>query len=352
MTNDRLEWIRDYASTRINSRMYDERRCFPPHIILDFGNQGLLGMQVPSRYGGLDIGCRDALRVIEQLGSIDLSLGLLVGLNNILGIRPIQNFASDSIKEEWLPKLAQGRELGAFSITEPGAGSNPRSIQSTAKPNAHGGWDLYGKKIWSGSASWAGVLNVFVKHHGEDGATSGMSGFVVKQGSPGLYQGPEALTMGMRGMVQNEFVLDGVHVDSEQLLGEVGDGFAVATDAMSYGRVAIGSLALGGMKRCIQLMQRYAKRRTVSTGRLFDNPYSRLCLSNNIMATCSLESLIQQVGAMMDRGVSIPQEINTICKINGPELLWNAVDDLTQMLGGRGFIESNLVPQMLRDSRI
>lgn len=352
LTTERLEWIREYASTRINSRMYDERRCFPPHVILDFGNQGLLGMQVPAQYGGLDIGYQDTLRVIEQLGSIDLSLGLLVGLNNILGIRPIQQFASDAVKEQWLPILAQGRELGAFSLTEPDAGSNPRSIVSYAQSDPQGGWRLYGKKIWSGSASWAGVINVFVKHHSEDQTVSGMSGFVVQQGSKGLHQGPEALTMGMRGMVQNEFTLDAVHVDEHSLLGSPGDGFVVATDAMSYGRIAIGALALGGMKRCLQLMRRYATRRTISTGKLFDNPYTRLCLSNHIFATHSLEALLQKIGSMMDQGQPIPPEINAVCKINGPELLWSAVDNLAQMLGGRGYIETSLVPQMLRDARI
>ena len=139
------------------------------------------------------------MRVMQQLGAIDQTLSLFVGLHNILGVRPIQRFASSSLRDELLPKLAAGRELAAFGLTEPGAGSNPRSISTQAIKRQAGGWSLIGTKIWSGSAAWAGAMNIFARHP----ETGKISGFVVRRGMAGLRQGPEALTMGMRGMVQN-----------------------------------------------------------------------------------------------------------------------------------------------------
>ena len=121
----------------------DERRTIAPHIVLDMGNRGLLGLQVPKQYGGLELSSLDTMRIIQQLGAVDQTLALFVGLSNILGIRPIMNFASESVREHMLPLLATGRELAAFALTESGAGSNPRAIVSSATPYAEG-WFLNG----------------------------------------------------------------------------------------------------------------------------------------------------------------------------------------------------------------
>ena len=129
--NDVIDWFRSYANERINSRLIDERRSIPPHIVLDFGNRGLLGMQVPENYGGLALTNRDIMRVIEQIAASDLTLATFVGGNNTLGIRPIQRYATQALKDELLPVLSSGREMAALAITEPGAGSNPRAISAT-----------------------------------------------------------------------------------------------------------------------------------------------------------------------------------------------------------------------------
>ena len=249
----------------------DERRCISPGVILDFGNQGLLGMRVPQQYGGLGLGHQAMLQVLEQLGAIDPTLALFVGLNNVLGVRPILRYAQPELREQLLPQLATGRELAAFALTEPGAGSHPLGMTSKATPTGDG-WNLDGQKIWSGSAAWAGIINVFVKQYDADGNSIGVSSFAVRKGSPGLRQGPEALTMGMRAMVQNTVFLDNVSVDSSQLLGEPGAGMEVAQDAMMYGRLAIAAASVGGMKRCAQLMLSYSSRRSISTGTLLSNP--------------------------------------------------------------------------------
>ncbi|MEO0935837.1 MAG: acyl-CoA dehydrogenase family protein, partial [Cyanobacteria bacterium J06641_2] len=330
--------------------LQNPRRSIPPHIVLDFGNRGLLGMQVPREYGGLGLNNYDTMRVLQQLGAIDPTLSLFVGLNNILGIRPILRYGSRALKDELLPILATGRELAAFAITEPAAGSNPQGMTSQAIPDGDE-WRLNGTKIWSGSAAWAGVTNVFVRHQNPDGSWQGISGFAVRKGT-GLRQGKEALTMGMRGMVQNTVYLNDVSVSAEQMLGQPGAGMQVAQDAMMYGRLAIAAASVGGMKRCTQLMLRYSSRRSVSTGKLLENPFVLKRLSEITAAITATENLVSQVAQRLDAGETIPPEIYTACKTAAPEFYWQAADSLVQVLGGRGYIETNIAPQILRDARI
>lgn len=347
-----ISWLRNYASKNINSQLIDERRCIPPYIVLDFGNKGLLGMQIPEEYGGLGLSYSQSMQVIEQLGAIDLTLCLFVGLNNILGVRPILEYGNTEIKEELLPLLATGRELAAFALTEKNAGSNPRAIVSQVVENSENNWNIQGEKVWSGSASWAGAINVFVQHLDADGSYRGLSAFVVRRDAPGLIQGKEALTMGMRGMVQNTVYFDNVPVSRLQLLAEPGKGMEVAQDAMMCGRLAIAFSCLGGMKRCAQLISRYASRRNVVTGRLLDNPVILTRLGGLTAQITAVECLVTQTTEFLDRGITVPVELYTACKTSAPEFYWQAADNLVQFLGGRGYIETNIAPQILRDARI
>lgn len=347
-----IEWLRHYADERLNSRLIDKRRMIPPYVVLDFGNRGLLGLQAPESYGGLELSHIDGLRVIEQLAAIDLTLASFVGVHHALGMRPIMNYAQPTVRDELLPLIAQGRELAAFAITEPSAGSNPRAITATAIPSGKGGWHLNGQKSWIGTGAWASVINVFVQLKNTNGKFLGMTGFAVRQGTPGLKQGPEALTMGMRGMVQNTVYLNDVHVEPRNVLGNIGQGFIVAQDAMMFGRLGLASMSLGGMKRCAQLMLRYATRRKVSSGRLLDNPITQANLSNLTNSIATLESLVTHTATCLDNKQAVPEEIHVACKIAGPEFLWTAADQLVQLLGGRGYIETNIAPQLLRDARL
>lgn len=347
-----IAWLREYADTRINSRLMDERRSIPPHIVLDFGNHGMLGLQAPRAIGGAGLTYRDALRVGAQLGAIDINLSSFVGVHNALGLRPIMHFGTAAMQADVLPRLASGRELVAFAFTEPGAGSNPRAIGATAKPDGAGGWRLYGSKKWIGTGAWASWIVVAAHLLDEDGGDRGITTFLLRQGAPGLRMGNEELTMGMRGMVQNTVHLEGVRVGPEDILGQPGQGMFVAQETMKFGRLFISGVSLGTLQRCVQLMLRYAANRPMSSGRLLDNAISRDRLSDHIMRIAALRTLITQFGSWYDAGLDIPEEFFALVKYAGPESLGIALDQLIQMLGGRGYIESNVVPQLYRDGRL
>lgn len=346
-----LAWIRTYCATRLNSYLMDERRTIPPYVVLDLGNQGLLGMQIPEAHGGLGFSTRELLQVMELLGSKDLTLALFVGLNNVLGVRPVLRFGTEQLKARYLPSLARGRELAAFALTEPAAGSHPQAIETTARA-AGAAHRVTGTKSWSGSAAWSGLMNVFAKTVDADGRAAGISAFAVPQTSPGVRQGPEALTMGMRGMIQNTVYFEDVPVEPWQVLGELGHGMTVAQDALCYGRLGIAAACLGATKLCVQLMLQYAGRRRVATGGLLHNPHTRAVLTEVTHQIGGIEALIDGVAARIDAGHEVAPEVLAVCKSVSTEVLWTTVDRTMQLAGGRGYIEANFIPQLFRDARI
>lgn len=343
-------WLPEYAKTRINSRLFDERRTFPPHIVLDFGNRGLLGMFIPKAYGGPGHSLIEGMGLLQRLAAIDLSLATFVGLNNGLGVYPILRYGDERARQHWLPRLAAGRELAAFALTEDGAGSNPLAMHTTATPDAGGSIVLRGKKKWIGSGAWAGVITTLAKEYSPSGELVGVSAFLVEQGAKGLTHGPEALTLGMRGMIQNEIWFDNVAVQSR--LGERGLGFSVGAGTMAFARVGISVIAAGGMKRAIQLAHRYASRRAINTGRLLDNSLLRARLSENVIKTRLLDAFLAKTLRVLDDSGDLPEHLSLSCKILAPEWLWECIDTCLQAVGGRGYTENNPFPQMLRDARI
>ncbi|OON62274.1 hypothetical protein B0920_01975 [Massilia sp. KIM] len=345
-----IAWLRQYAARRLDSRLMDERRSLAPHLLLDFGNRGLLGLQVPKAFGGRALATPDLLRVMEQLAALDLTVATVVGVHNGLGLRPLLRYGTEALRAHALPDLAAGRQLAAFALTEPAAGANPLAMRTRAQ-RVEGGWRLNGEKHLIGLASWAGWITVLARAVGADGGALGTVALLVPEDAPGLRQGPEALTMGMRAMVQNALRFEDMFVPDAQVLGHPGAGMEVARDAMAFARLGIGALCIGAMKRCAQLMLRYAGRREVAGGLLAENPETLARLDELSCAVAALEALVRAISAH-DKGGELPQEACMACKCVASELLWETADALMQMLGGRGYLEPNLAPQILRDARV
>ena len=353
-----IAWLRQYAARRINSALDDERRAMAPHLLLDLGNHGLFGLQAPLEAGGQALASADLVRVMAQLAAIDLTLATVVGVHNGLGLRPLLRFAGAPLRSRWLPALAAGRQLAAFAMSEPQAGSNPRAIGARAL-RVDGGWRLSGDKHLIGLAAWSGVLSVFARAFDPAGRALGTVALLVPEDAPGLVQGPEALTMGMRAMVQNALRFDDVFVPDEQVLGVPGAGMEVAQDAMAFARLGIGALCVGAMQRCAQLMARYAARRDVAGGRLLDNPVTALRLHELDCAIGAAGALVQALAHAVDgadggakAGNAALQDACSACKCVLSELLWSAADSLMQLLGGRGYLENNIAARLLRDARV
>lgn len=348
--NDIIEWLREYAERRINSRLMDERRSFFPYVILDLAHRGIFGLTVPVNYGGLGFTLQQAHKIIRQIAAIDPSLSVLVLSHNSLGTSPIVNYGTDELKKELLPKLAHGQELAGTGITEPEAGSHLGMISTTAVSIDKDRWELSGIKRWNGSG-WLNTMNVFVKVVDENNQAQGLSGFVISQDMPGVRIGNEALTMGWRGFAQNSLILDKVIVNKKHLLGELNKGMTVFNRTVTLSRLAIATVSLGIMQRALQLMQRFTSRRIIATGTLKKNSVILDIASELVAMTHSLECLIDIIFSSYAEN-KIPMEVSMIAKVLGSSYAWHIVSTTMQLTGGRGYMENNIFPQLLRDAQV
>jgi alkylation response protein AidB-like acyl-CoA dehydrogenase len=348
--DDLLRWLRDYAQRRINSRLIDERRCVPPVIIMDFGNRGLFGLTLPQQYGGLGLSRTEAWRIYEQLGAIDLSLATLVFLHNTNGVLSILRFGRPELRDELLPLLASGRELAALGLSEPEAGSNLAAMQTRVMAEADDWWRVDGVKRWNGFG-WAGVMTVFGRHTDAAGRLRAMSALVVRQNDEGVELGPESLTMGMRGIMQNSVRFNRTRVAGSRLLGAPGDGLKIAAEVLLEGRLAAAATGLGTLQRCAQLILRYASRRSIDTGLLLENPQTAVRVSALLHTIASVRGLLGRCAATLDSGQPLPTEVAMAAKVFVTDSVNVATDLAMQLLGGRGYMETNLIPQLLRDGR-
>lgn len=346
-----INWLRKYGTNHIDSHLADDRRSFPPHVLLDLGNQGFFGMHVEKDYGGLDLKTKDMLRVIEQIAAIDLSLTLII-IEAAQGAHTFTKYASENLKEVYLQQLATGRIFVAGGMTESTAGSNPRAIKSVAIPDKNG-WTLRGSKRWVGMANSASIIAVYTQQLDAKNNWVGMSGFLVPRDIEGLHIGPESLTMGLRGLSKNTIYMDNIKIPHEYLLGKPTEGMEIAQDNMMFTRLCLAAASLGAIKRSIQLMVRYAERRTIATGRLVDNPVTLVRLSELTAITDALEVFIYLVANFYDQDPAlVPEEAIIVSKILGSEYLGMTVDLLVQTLGARGYEEGSGASQLFRDARV
>jgi len=318
-------------------RMPAQNRDISP-LVTDLGRQGLLGMQIPTQYGGLGFDHVSTLRVLQQLGAIDISLALFTSIHNVLGVYPIMHYSSVATRQELLPLLATGQELAAFALMEEGTDSFSPTIVSKAIANGRGDWQLWGKKIWSSpEASWTpGIFNIFVQQVDAQGNAQGMAGFVVR----------DSLRHERAGILRNALFLEGDIVSSEQRLSKVGAGMDIAQNVMQHHRLSIAAVCLGGMKRCAQ-MTIQATQHTTSADQPFDHPVTLMGLSEMTLAIAAVESLVSHLSLLLDQGYPIPMEAYLACKTSAPEFFWKSADSLVQFLG-----ERRDVLEILQDARM
>jgi alkylation response protein AidB-like acyl-CoA dehydrogenase/acyl-CoA synthetase (AMP-forming)/AMP-acid ligase II/acyl carrier protein len=345
-----LAWWKG-AAGRIDGRLMDERRCIAPHLLLEFGNRGFLGLLAPESAGGAALGVRQMLQLVRHVASVDLTLAAFLGVHNGLVLGPLRAFGSADQNRRYLPELASGRMLGCFALTEKGAGSNPRAIASRAQRQGDR-WILSGHKTWIGTAAWSGLVIFFAQAYDADGRYLGMTSFLLPVDTAGVRQGPETLTMGMRAMVQNDLIVESAEVGDDQVLGAVGGGYEVAQSTMAFGRLGVAVMALGCMERAAVLLTRYATQRVISTGPLASNPTLARRMARMHISIAAIRELTERSAALIDAGTDVPLEILSATKAMASEECWHYVDATLQALGGRGYDESNHVAQMLRDCRL
>jgi alkylation response protein AidB-like acyl-CoA dehydrogenase len=286
--------------------------------------------------------------IVEELGRADSSVRGIVSVSNGLFGHAVAQWGTPEQKARLLPPLASGDELGCYALTEPGAGSDPAGLATSATRNG-GGWVLDGQKIFITLGSWAAHAVVFART-GELGPR-GITGFVVPTSAQGFEARPIKGKLGLRAQDTAELFLDGVQVPDDARLGDVGAGFTVAMSALDHGRVSMGAGCVGIAQGCLDASLAYTRSR-----QQFGRPIAGFQLVQELLADIAVETeaarlLVWRAAALADRGESYTTEAS-MAKYFASEVAVRAANAALQAHGGYGYIDEYPVGKYLRDARV
>ena len=345
------QMVKDFADKHIRPDMmkWDESQEFPRHIFKMLGDLGLMGVLVPTEYGGSGFGYHEYVTAISEVAKVCGSIGLSLAAHNSLCTGHILYFANEEQKRRWLPKLATAEHIGAWGLTEPNTGSDAMRMKVTAKQDGDY-WVLNGAKRFI-THGISGDIVVAIVRTGELLDSHGMTAFVIERGTPGMLAGKKEDKLGMRASETAEVIFQDCRVHKDNILGEVGDGFIQAMKILDGGRISIAALSLGIAKGAYEASIKYAKERE-QFGQPIAN-FQGIAFKIADMATEieASELLIAQASDLKNRGQKVTVQ-SAMAKYYASEVCVKVSTDAVQIFGGYGYIKEYPVEKFYRDSKL
>ena len=330
-------------------REWDDNQIFPVEVFKKLGELGLMGVLVPTEYGGSGFSYTEYVTAIEQLAILDPSIGLSMAAHNSLCTGHILQFGNESQKKKWLPKLATAEWIGAWGLTEHNTGSDAGGMATTAVQKDDN-WILNGAKNFITHAI-SGDISVVIARTGKKGDSRGMTAFVIEKGTKGFSSGKKEDKLGMRASETAELIFDNCIVPSENILGNVGEGFVQAMKVLDGGRISIGALSLGIAKGAYYSALQYSKER-VQFGKPISH-FQAIAFKLADMATEieASELLIYSSVDKKNRNEKMTLE-GAMAKYYSSEIAVKVSNDAVQVLGGYGYTKDFPVERFYRDSKL
>jgi alkylation response protein AidB-like acyl-CoA dehydrogenase len=344
--------VREFAEGEIGPHVlnWDEASHFPVELLPKLAEMGLLGVIFPEEYGGAGLGYVEYATVIEELSRVDGSIGLFVAAHNSLCSNHIYKFGTEEQKKNYLVPLAQGKKLGAWSLTEPEAGSDAGGTRTVAVRNDRG-WVLNGSKTFTTNGSYADIcVAMAVTDKSKD--AHGISAFILEKGMRGFRPGKKENKLGMRASDTSEVIFTDCHVPAGNLLGSEGEGFISSLKILDGGRISIAALALGMAQGALEAATRYAKQR-----KQFGRPISEFQAIQFKLADMATEVeaarlLVYQAAWLADqRNVRFTRE-SSMAKLFASEVAVRVANECVQVHGGYGFIKDYPAEKFYRDVKL
>ncbi len=344
--------VREFVNNEVAplARHTDESHEFNWTATKKMGPLGLLGLQVPEEYGGAEMDTVSASIAIEELGRVCGSTALAISAHNCLGMGPLVDFASEELKQEWLPRLATGAgQLGCLSLTEPGAGSDLRSITTKAELDGDE-WVINGAKMWATNASIADTIILLCRTE-EEGGSRALSHILVPTAVSGVIIGPPERKMGLNGSPTHAVTFDNVRVPATNLIGERGKGLTQTLATLTKGRISIGSLALGLAQGAYDKARQYARERETFGTPIGNHQAVAFMLADMETEITAARHMLYWSAWLKDEGRPYAKQAG-MAKLFATEMSERVCRNAIQIHGGFGYSSEFEVERMYRDTRL
>jgi alkylation response protein AidB-like acyl-CoA dehydrogenase len=344
--------VRDFAESEIGPHVmeFDEAQEFPYALVKKAAAQGYYGVLFPEELGGAGLGYIEYVIVVEELSRVDGSVGISVAAHNSLCTNHVFACGNDAQRKKYLPKLASGDWIGAWSLTEPTAGSDAGGTKTKAVPAPGGGWILNGSKTFTTHGSVGDLVIVFAVTDPSK-EKKGISAFAIEKGTPGFRAGKKENKMGLRASDTSEVIMEDCLVPAEAMVGERGDGFVDAMKILDGGRISIAALALGMARGAYDAALAYSKER-----HQFGRPISDFQAVQHMLAEMATRLdaaslLVYRAAWMKDRGMKTTVE-SSMAKLYASEIGVYVADRALQIFGGYGYVKDFPVEKFYRDMKL
>lgn len=345
------DMIRKFGKEQIYPKMmeWDEAQIFPVDVFKQLGELGLMGVLVPTQYGGSGLSYTEYVTAIIELSKICGSIGLSMAAHNSLCTGHILAFGNESQKAKYLPKLATAEWIGAWGLTETGTGSDAGGMATTAVKDG----DYY---VLNGSKNFithaiSGNVAVVIARTGEKNDSHGMSAFIIEKGTPGFKSGKKENKLGMRASETAELIFDNCRVHKDQLMGKEGEGFIQAMKVLDGGRISIAALSCGIARGAYECALKYSKEREQ-----FGKPISSFQAISFKLADMATELeaaelLTFKAADLKNRGQKMTKE-GAFAKYYASEVCVRNSNEAVQIFGGYGFTKDFPAEKYYRDSKL
>ncbi|MDY6971900.1 MAG: acyl-CoA dehydrogenase family protein, partial [Thermodesulfobacteriota bacterium] len=342
--------VRKFAETRLAPAATQMERTgdFSWDIAGEMADLQYFGLEIPGRYGGAGLDSVSYAIIIEEISKISAAMGLCISVHNSVSAYPIYVFGSEKQRERFLIPLASGRKIGTFCLTEPNAGSDASSVETTAVRDGDE-YVLNGNKIFVTNGGISGINLIFAYTQTAEEST-GLTVFIVESGREGLEKGPPEDLMGMRGNPVCPISLHDCRVPLENRLGEEGEGLKIALSALCGGRIGIAAQALGIAQASLEVSVKYTRERYQ-----FGKPISEFGSIRDFLAdmTTRIEAarlLIYRATDLRDKGLNHVRE-SAMAKVSASEAAVYAARIGVQIHGGYGYTKSYPIERYYRDAK-
>ena len=346
-----IDMLHDFAVKEVAplAAEIDEQERFPEETWHKLADMGMMGIAYPEEYGGAGLSYLTYIACCEELAKHCATTSVMVSAHSSLCCWPIEHFGTEEQKQKYLPALCSGEKLGAFGLTEPGAGTDA-AMQKTTAEDKGDHWLINGSKIFITNAGYASVFVIFAMTDKSLG-TKGISAFIVDRDTPGFSVGAHEKKMGIRGSSTCELIFDNCKVPKENLLGEVGKGFKIAMMTLDGGRIGIAAQALGIAQGCIDQTVKYTQERIQFGKRISQFQNTQFQLADMQTKVDAARLLIYRAAQAKQDGEPY-SHLAAMGKLFASETASDVTRRCVQLVGGYGYTREYPFERMMRDAKI